>query len=150
MRDSNIFVMRRLPTKGKLCRNIGISRTEFSVCFLAAIWGSEEGWFGTSDLFARARPDLKIWNAPWIRICILCRFRRCGSRSPRLFYTVHDLVLSSVSDANYNIPVPFVRIRKYMRLPIKIRYAPFILSRRGTKELCFDLSRPSHLCSQLV
>lgn len=90
--------------------------------------------------FRLIRPDLKIWNAPWIRICILCRFRRCGSRSLRIFYTVHDLVLSAVSDANYNIPVPFVRIRKYMRLPIKIRYAPFILSRHGTKEFCFHLS----------
>lgn len=33
-----------------------------------------------------------------------------GPRSPRPFYIVHDLVLSAVSDANYNIPVLFVRI----------------------------------------
>jgi len=62
------------------------------------------------------------------------------SHSTRLFYTVHDLVLSAVSDANYNIPVPFVRIWKYMRLPIKIRYPPLTLlaaEHKGTSRRSF-------------
>lgn len=47
-------------------------------------------WRGSLRQFRVIRPDLKIWNAPWIRICILRRFRRllAPARFPRLFYNM--------------------------------------------------------------
>lgn len=47
----------------------------FANWILPCIFSDMEKWRGSVWHFRVVRPDLKIWNAPWIRICILRRFR---------------------------------------------------------------------------